>query len=129
MSCAQGRYDPAVAVPNGLLTAGAVVGLVGGTIGAVAGGFVAVRAVRKSRGIREAVLTTRRNAARTNYAGMTTNERLFVAGLLDEWGAAIEAHDRQVAIEVLGRVALADQAASIVDTTLANPAMYGFPRL
>ena len=118
-----------MAVPNGLLIAGAVVGLVGGTVGVVAGGFVAVRAARNARGIREAVMTMRRDAARSNYAGMTTNERLFVAGLIDDWDTAIEAHDRQAAIEVLGQVGLADQAASIVDTTLANPAKYGFPGL
>jgi hypothetical protein len=61
-----------------------------------------------------------------NYGGMTTNERLFVAGLLDEFDAAIYAADRHKAIDVLSRVELAEQAASIVDTTLADPAKYGF---
>ncbi len=62
------------------------------------------------------------------YAGMTTNERLFVAGLLGAYDTAIEQNDRQKAIEVLGEVDLAGQAEWIVDTILSNPANYGFPR-
>lgn len=61
------------------------------------------------------------------YVGMSVNERLYWAGLIDAWDAAIQAGDRQVAIDLLGRVDLASQAAAIVDTTLANPAKYGFP--
>lgn len=57
---------------------------------------------------------------------MTTNERLFDAGLLSEWNAAARSRNRERMIELLGRVDLADQAESITDTVLANPKKYGF---
>jgi hypothetical protein len=60
------------------------------------------------------------------YAGMTVNERLFWADLLDKWDSAIRAGDRQAAIDVLSEVELGSQADRIVDTTLANPTKYGF---
>jgi hypothetical protein len=59
---------------------------------------------------------------------MTTNERLFVAGLMERWDVAIESGDRKGAIEVLSEVDMADQAGQVVDMVLANPAFYGFPR-
>jgi hypothetical protein len=60
---------------------------------------------------------------------MTVNERLFVAGLLADFDAAIDRGDREKAIDVLCRVDLdQSQAASTVDTTLANPEKYGYPR-
>jgi len=62
----------------------------------------------------------------SRYAGMTTNERLFDAGLLLEWSAAARSRNRERMIELLGKVDLADQAEWIVDTTLSNPAKYGF---
>lgn len=65
---------------------------------------------------------------RPDYSGMTVNERLAVAGLLGAWDSAIGAADRSRAVEVLSQVDLADQAERIVDTTLADPAKYGFPR-
>lgn len=65
----------------------------------------------------------------SNFGGMTVNERLFVAGLLGEWDAAIDIADRSSAIEILTRVDLSeDGAAWTVDAVLANPAKYGFPR-
>jgi hypothetical protein len=60
------------------------------------------------------------------YAGMTTNERLLVAGLLDAFDAAARARDRARMIEILGRVELGDQADWIADTILADPQRYGF---
>ena len=68
------------------------------------------------------------SSPRPDYSAMTVNERLFVAGLLEAWGSAIRAGDRRAAVDVLGQVDLADQAESIVDTTLADPEKYGFPR-
>lgn len=65
---------------------------------------------------------------RPDYAAMTVNERLFAAGLLEDFDSAIEIADRATAVEMLARVDIADQAEWIVDTTLANPAKYGFPR-
>jgi hypothetical protein len=62
----------------------------------------------------------------SRYAGMTTNERLFDAGLLSEWNVAACSRNRERMIELLGKVNLADQAESITDTVLANPQKYGF---
>jgi hypothetical protein len=60
------------------------------------------------------------------YAGMTVNERLFAAGILNDWDAAATSRNRERMIELLGRVELADQAEQIVNTVLANPGLYGF---
>jgi hypothetical protein len=57
---------------------------------------------------------------------MTTNERLFEAGLLSEWNAAASSRDRERMIELLGKVDLGDQAEWIADTVLSNPRKYGF---
>ena len=57
----------------------------------------------------------------SKYAGMTTNERLFEAGLLSEWDAAARSRNRDRMIELLGRVDLGDQAEWIADTVLSNP--------
>jgi hypothetical protein len=60
---------------------------------------------------------------------MTVNERLFVAGLIEEFDTAIDSGDRQRAIELLLRVAMAgDGAAETVDAVMADPANYGYPR-
>lgn len=63
---------------------------------------------------------------RPAFSAMTTNERLFTAGLLDEWDAAARSRNRERMIDVLKRVALGDQAAAIADTVLSNPKRYGF---
>ncbi len=63
----------------------------------------------------------------SDYGGMTTNERLFVAGLLDAWDAAAIRRDRHRMIELLCKVEFSvSDAASITDTMLSNPKMYGF---
>ena len=64
-----------------------------------------------------------------DYYGMTVNERLFVGGLIEDFDSAIEVHDRAAAIIVLAHVGLSDQAEEIVDSVLANPGFYGFPRV
>lgn len=56
---------------------------------------------------------------------MTVNERLFVAGLLDEFGAAARRRDRETMIELLTRVAVARPEWS-VDSILKAPERYGF---
>jgi hypothetical protein len=61
-----------------------------------------------------------------NFGGMTTNARLYAAGLLDAWDAAVHARDRDRMIEVLCQVDLASQAESISDLVLLNPGRYGF---
>jgi hypothetical protein len=60
---------------------------------------------------------------------MTVNERLFTAGLLGEWDAAIDAGQRENAVAVLMQVDMSeDSAAATVDAVLADPSKYGFPR-
>jgi len=61
-----------------------------------------------------------------DYRGMTTNERLFVANLLEEYQVAARKRDRAKMIELLSRVDLASQAEWIADAVLANPSKYDF---
>ena len=62
----------------------------------------------------------------SRFEGMTTNERLFQAGLLDQWDAAVRGRDRACMLRVLAEVDLTDQAEAIADTVLRDPARYGF---
>jgi hypothetical protein len=63
------------------------------------------------------------------YAGMTVNERLYAAGLIKAWDAAMIKRDRAKMLEILmATEPTAEQAAFTVDTTLADPEKYGFPR-
>jgi hypothetical protein len=55
------------------------------------------------------------------FRGMTVNERMFEAGLLEQWDNASRARDRRAMIEILSRVDLESQAEWIADTVLANP--------
>jgi hypothetical protein len=60
---------------------------------------------------------------------MTVNERLFTAGLLGHWEAAIDAGQREDAIALLEQVEMSeDGAAATVDAVIADPSKYGFPR-
>ncbi|HYM13390.1 MAG TPA: hypothetical protein VEU62_21810 [Bryobacterales bacterium] len=60
------------------------------------------------------------------YEGMTLNERLFTAGLLDRFDAAARDGDRAAMEELLAQVGLdANQAKFTIDTTLAHPTRYG----
>ena len=62
-----------------------------------------------------------------NFEGMTVNERLFEAGLLDAFDLAVNKQDRKMLIEILKRVALSDeQANSTVDAIFLNPKKYGY---
>lgn len=59
---------------------------------------------------------------------MTVNERLFVAGLLQDWNEAILSGDRQAAIDTLCTVGFTpESSAGTVDAVYANPLMYGYP--
>jgi hypothetical protein len=62
----------------------------------------------------------------TDFAGMTTNERLYSAGLMPEWDDAAYSRNREKMIEILGRVGLAGQADNIAENVLADPKRYGF---
>jgi hypothetical protein len=69
------------------------------------------------------------NSSRPNYSGMTINERLFVAGLLEDFDSAVGAGDCKAAIDVLHKIDLDErQAGQTVDAVLAEPSKYGFPR-
>jgi hypothetical protein len=65
-------------------------------------------------------------AGKSNYQGMTVNERLVVAGLIDQWDAAVKRRDRDGMIETLKQVDLGSDAERIADAVLKNPALYGF---
>lgn len=59
------------------------------------------------------------------YKGMTLNERLYTAGLLDRFDAATEAGDRTTMAELLAQVGVeGDRAKFTIDTLLANPGRY-----
>ena len=64
--------------------------------------------------------------AEAKFAGMTANERLPTAGLLEVFDQAARGRDRARIIEVLGKVELADQAEDIADAILIEPQRYGF---
>jgi len=58
---------------------------------------------------------------------MTTNERLFDAGVIDAWNTAAVARDRVAMIAQLQVAGLSElDASEIVDQILDNPTMYGF---
>ena len=62
-----------------------------------------------------------------DFRGMTVNERLVTAGLLEAWDSAAHARNRAGMISILLRVELSEKdAAWTVDTILANPSNYGF---
>ena len=62
---------------------------------------------------------------RSPYVAMTVNERLVVAGLLEEFERAAVARDRDRMIHILERVDLA-AADECADAILGNPGFYGF---
>ena len=61
-----------------------------------------------------------------DYSGMTVNERLYSAGLLEQWDAAVVSRNRERMLQLLSEVDLEDQADWIVSTVLANPQKYGY---
>ncbi len=61
----------------------------------------------------------------TRFSGMTVNERLYEAKLLDEFDAAARRRDRNRMIELLHAVDV-EAAERSVDRILAEPGRYGF---
>ena len=62
-----------------------------------------------------------------NFSGMTVNERLFNAKLLDIWDNAIQTKDKNKAVAILLKVELDEkQASETVDAIFKNPSKYGF---
>jgi hypothetical protein len=59
-----------------------------------------------------------------SYGGMTVNERLYEAGLLDAWDAAATSRNRDRLIELLSTVGLSEEAEWISNTVLSNPKRY-----
>jgi hypothetical protein len=58
---------------------------------------------------------------------MTTNERLFAAGLIDPFDSAIDRGDRGAAMAILSEVEFdASQGAQIVDTIWASQRKYRY---
>jgi hypothetical protein len=55
------------------------------------------------------------------YSGMTLNERLEKAKIVDEWKAALNSKNRFRLMELLARVELSDQAAWISEAALYGP--------
>lgn len=55
------------------------------------------------------------------YGGMTVNERLVEAGLMDAWDSALNARNREEMIAILSQVELESQAGIIADSALATP--------
>jgi hypothetical protein len=62
------------------------------------------------------------------YAAMTVNERLGVAGLFQQFDEAVSRSDRSKMIEILCSVEIdAEQASRTADSILTNRKYYGFP--
>ena len=59
------------------------------------------------------------------YAGMTVNERLFDAGLMEAFDAAATAKDRAEMVRLLREVDVEDAALS-ADTILKDAQRYGY---
>jgi hypothetical protein len=60
----------------------------------------------------------------SRYAGMSVNERLFAAGLIDQWDAAARRRDREAMVALLRRVVADAQAEQIADQILpVHPSM------
>jgi len=63
-----------------------------------------------------------------DFAGMTVNERLFAAGLLEKFDTAAKNRDRATMVSLLVKTALPRiSAEESVDTLLSNPTKYGYP--
>jgi hypothetical protein len=59
------------------------------------------------------------------FAGMTVNERLFEAKMLDQWDAAARRRDREMMISILTNVEVPEPELT-VDAILSNPKKFGF---
>ena len=58
------------------------------------------------------------------YAGMTLNERLFEAGLVDEFDRALQQENVEGLRAILIKVGMSDIADLTIDTALKNKALY-----
>ena len=61
------------------------------------------------------------------FRGMTMIERLFEAGLIDEWDKAVNVKDASKMADILVRVSISpDEATQTATTILANSKLYGY---
>ena len=61
------------------------------------------------------------------FRGMTVNERLFEAGLFDEWDNAVGEKDALKLADILVRVSISpDEAKQTAATIHDNPKRYGY---
>jgi hypothetical protein len=64
---------------------------------------------------------------RPNYAGMTVNERMSAAGIMDRFEPAARSRDREEMISLLLEVETGEQDARLItETILADPKKYGY---
>jgi hypothetical protein len=67
-------------------------------------------------------------AAGVDLGGMTVNERLYSAGVLDEFDSAARKRDRDAMIALLMKTDLSrEQAEQSIDALLSDPRKYGYP--
>jgi len=61
------------------------------------------------------------------YGGMTTNERLYAAGLLEQFDLAAKSRNQELMALILQRVEIPEnEALGIAESVLADPKRYGF---
>ncbi len=61
------------------------------------------------------------------YSEMSVNERLYIAGLIDDFNNAIKQMEFQEAIDILMQTELTNKEANyIIDLIKKNPQKYGF---
>jgi len=60
----------------------------------------------------------------SRFTGMTGNERLYEAGVMDAWDVALRARDRDTMIKLLEIAEWGEAAAETVDLILRNPERY-----
>jgi hypothetical protein len=71
-------------------------------------------------------MTDSNEPSKPDYRGMTVNERLFVAHLLDQFDDAVRAGDRDKLIGLLVTVQIEPAAAAFtVDRIFSDPTRYG----
>jgi len=70
-------------------------------------------------------MTDDRNRDAEYFAGMTVNERLFDAALLDAFDDAVRARNRAKIISILKQV-FVENADRTADAVLKNPSRYGY---
>ena len=66
------------------------------------------------------------NTVEDQYRGMSMKDRLFSAGLLNDFDEEVGSGNRKKMIELLDRVGLASQSVWIADSILSHPTKAGW---